>query len=100
MIVVDVEGVVVETVVAVGPSRASQVMPIVVAVAVAAVAVVVVAATHLLSTQLQLPEEFAISTGPLAPASAALTARSGTRQGFRRLRPPHGPRIIPRTFSR
>jgi hypothetical protein len=92
MTVIDVE--VEETVEAVGAARAPQALVTV------AVAVAVVVETHLLSTELQPPEEYVIFIGPLEPAIAASTARSGTMQGSRRLPPPHSPRTITPTFSR
>ena len=77
-------------------ARAFQVMATVVVVVVVAVvvAVVVGAATRLLSTEPQPPEEYVTSIGPLEPAIAASIAHTSTRQGSRRLRPPHNPWII------
>jgi hypothetical protein len=88
----------VETVEAVCAARATQVMVTVAAVVVVAVAVGV--ATRPISTGTQPPEEHAIFIGPLGPAIAGSTARTNTRQGFRRPHPSHSPRIILPTFSR
>jgi hypothetical protein len=56
------------------------------------------AAMRRLSTEPQLPEEYAIFIGPREPVTTASTARSSTSQGSRRLRPPHRPGIPPPTF--
>jgi hypothetical protein len=57
-------------------------------------------ATHLLSTELQSLEGYAIFIGPLVSVTAASIVRSSTKQGTRCLRPPRSPRIILPIFSR
>ena len=87
---------IVEAVEAISAVGASQLAVTVVGVGVVAAAVGV--GPRLLSTEPQSPEEYANFIGPLGLAIATSTARTGTRQGSRHLRPPR--RIIPPTFSR
>jgi hypothetical protein len=94
--IIDVE--IVEAVEAISAVRASQLTVTVVGVVVGVVAAAVGVGPRLLLTEPPSPEEYANFIGPLGPAIATSTARTGTRQGSRHLRPSH--RIIPPTFSR